>query len=233
MSRKWVVFDFCETLVSIQTADAFIDFAVENSPNLWRKLWRGVIGLCIQFRVYSLANRLFPMYNLEKRMRLFLLRGFSREALERLAQRFAVEVLVTYENVELMDRLGGHLRAGDFVQLSSGGLGMYLRYWSQVKGIDLVHATELDFHRGVCTGFIKRGDCMYSEKVVRLKQLESERAELAGLSRVVYTDSITDLPLLQWSDEAWVISYEKGRNWPKKYGFKEIILNRKDGKLAV
>jgi phosphoserine phosphatase len=40
---------------------------------------------------------------------------------------------------------------------------------------------------------------------------------------IVYSDSITDLPLLKWADEAVVISKSKSQLWANDFGFKEII----------
>jgi len=43
---------------------------------------------------------------------------------------------------------------------------------------------------------------------------------------IVYSDSKTDLPLLKWASNAYVISYNKSQRWPYEVGLDEIILNR-------
>lgn len=233
MSRKWVVFDFCETLVDIQSADAFIDFATQGERQLWRHCWRKIISIFEQLKVFALAQKLFPKYNLEKRMRIFLLRGLSVEALERRAQEFAEKVLSQYENQALMDRLKMHQEEGDIIEISSGGLHVYLKYWAKKYGIDLVDATHLGAQKGWVTGFIRGSDCMYEEKVNRLNLRLKNAKDREGLFRVVYSDSFTDLPLFQWADEAWVISSEKKRNWVNNYNFKELVIGRNNGGLEV
>lgn len=233
MSRKWVVFDFCETLVNIQSADAFIDFATQYERQLWRRFWRIIISIFEQLKVFALAQKLFPKYNLEKRMRIFLLRGLLVEALERRAQEFAETVLSQYENQALMDRLKGHQNQGDIIEISSGGLHVYLKYWAKKYGIDLVDATHLGVQKDRVTGFIRGTDCMYEEKVRRLNHMLKCTKSREGLFRVVYSDSFTDLPLFQWADEAWVISYEKKRNWVHNYNFKELVIGRNNGGLEV
>lgn len=233
MSRKWVVFDFCETLVNIQSADAFIDFATQDEGQLWRRFWRKIIAIFEQLKVFALAQKLFPKYNLEKRIRIFLLRGLSLEALERRAQEFAETVLSQYENQALMDRLKGHQNQGDNVEISSGGLHVYLKYWAKKYGIDLVDATHLGVQKDRVMGFIRGSDCMYKEKVNRLNLRCAEAKDREGLFRVVYSDSFTDLPLFEWADEAWVISYEKKRNWVDNYNFKEMVIGRNNGGLEI
>ena len=233
MSAKWVVFDFCETLVNLQTADAFVDFCVKDRMSIWRRFWSGMIRIFTRMRIFAIAQWVIPRYNLEKRMRVFLLRGFSREDMERLATDFVNEVLLGASNGALQSRLEEHLRAGDWVQISSGGIGVYLRIWGNKHAIWEVDATELEFRDGRCTGFLLGADCLYEEKVKRLENRMELDAELGTLKRVVYSDSITDLPLLKWADEAWVVSYEKNRAWVKNYNLKELVIGRNNGGLEV
>ena len=40
---------------------------------------------------------------------------------------------------------------------------------------------------------------------------------------IAYSDSISDLPLLQWADEGVVVSRHKSQAWAKTYGFTEIV----------
>jgi HAD superfamily hydrolase (TIGR01490 family) len=217
----WVVFDFCETLVNIQTADAFIAYVQQKQPHFLRRLWMHLITLAERLKVFAIAQKLIPRYNLEKRLRLFTLRGLSEETLEHLAQTFNSEVLKHHENHEMMQRLLQHQEAGDFVQLSSGGLHIYLNYWAQEHQIRTIHATQLKFKNGICTGFILGKDCMFEEKVQRLNQ------EPQGLPTIAYSDSITDLPLLKWAQTAYVISYQKPQHWVASHPFNEFILSRK------
>lgn len=233
MAKKWVVFDFCETLVNIQSADAFIDFATQDEQQLWRHFWRKIIAICERVKVFAVAQKLFPKYNLEKRMRIFLLRGLSVEALERRAQEFAETVLSRCENQALMDRLKMHRNQGDIIEISSGGLHVYLKCWAQEYNIDVVDATHLEVRKGRVTGFIEGSDCMYSEKVIRLNGRLKNGQDKEGLFKIVYSDSFTDLPLFEWADEAWVISYDKKRAWPNNYNFKELVIGRNNGGLEV
>jgi HAD superfamily phosphoserine phosphatase-like hydrolase len=166
-------------------------------------------------------------------MRVFLLRGFSREDMERLAMDFVNEVLLGASNAALQSRLEKHLRVGDRVQISSGGIGVYLRMWANKHGIWEVDATELEFRDGRCKGFLLGADCLYEEKVKRLENRMELNTELGTLERVVYSDSITDLPLLKWADEAWVISYEKSRAWVNNYKLKELVIGRNNAGLEV
>jgi HAD superfamily hydrolase (TIGR01490 family) len=233
MSKKWVVFDFCETLVNLQSADAFIDFATQNERQKWRGFIRKLIGVFGAFKVFALVQKVYPEYSLEKRMRLFLLRGLSVEALERRAQEFVDSVLVEHENKALLRRLMTHQDLGDIIEISSGGLHIYLKYWAKKHGIDLVDATHVEVQKRRVTGFIDGSDCMYEEKVNRLNHALKYTKSREGLFRVVYSDSISDLPLFQWADEAWVVSYEKERNWVKINNFKEIVIGRNNGGLEV
>ncbi len=233
MAVKWVVFDFCETLVNLQSADAFIAYVIKGKMKFWRRLWSGVILIFQKCRFFVLAQKMFPIYNLEKRMRMFLLRGISKADLDVLANEFVNTILVPAENAALVSRMKAHLAKGDKVQISSGGIGVYLRFWSSKYGIETVDATELEYRDNRCTGFMLGRDCLYGEKVQRLNGRLHLDSALTNLERVSYSDSITDLPLLNWANEAWVVSYDKGRSWVKNYNLKELVIGRNNGGLEI
>ena len=233
MSQKWVVFDFCETLVNIQTGDAFIDFAIKGHNSSFRKFWKLTIDILEKLRLFSLSQKLAPKYNLEKRMRLYLLKDISEKDLEIAAKEFVEQVLIKFENRALIQKLNKHILEKDRVCISSGGFSIYLKYWADKHNIEWVDACEIQFRNGKCTGLLLGKDCMFEEKTNRLDLKKSSDENLSNLERVVYSDSITDLPLFKWSHIPYVISYENPRNWVKKYSLNEIIIGRNNGGLEI
>jgi phosphoserine phosphatase len=63
---------------------------------------------------------------------------------------------------------------------------------------------------------------LYAQKVVLLDQFLKDNVILFSKS-IAYSDSISDLPLLQWADEGVVVSRHQPQAWAKTHGFTEIV----------
>ena len=66
-----VIYDFCETLVSIQTADFFVDYVCKHSNrfNLTDKIEKLLIKTKVKFAI----NLLFPKFNFSKKLNFFVI----------------------------------------------------------------------------------------------------------------------------------------------------------------
>ena len=73
------------------------------------------------------------------------------------------------------------------------------------------------------TGFFLGKDCLFQQKVVLIEKYIKDN-HLKFSETIAYSDSKTDLPLLQWADEAIVVSKNESQAWASSYGFKEIII---------
>ena len=118
--EKIALFDFCETLVSFQTADAFVRFVGEatGSARVSRMLRihhfldrKGIIG-----RLY----KLFPESSPGKRLVARGLKGFREDALDELAGRYYAQRLRPALIPEVVGRLRSLQRDGWRIVLVSG-----------------------------------------------------------------------------------------------------------------
>ena len=115
-----------------------------------------------------------------------------------------------------------HVQNGDYVMIISGGYTPYIKVFSEQHGINGYFATEMAHDTQKLTGKFLGKDCLYGQKTVLLEQyLKSHKIDYT--KSIAYSDSISDLPLLQWADEGFVISKQNSQPWAKKYGMKEII----------
>ena len=89
---KVALFDFCETLVGFQTADAYVRFVMSNSQNTNRSADR-TFNFLNKVHLVGLLRRLMPTASVEKKLRIKNLKGMSKEELESLAQRYYTEKL--------------------------------------------------------------------------------------------------------------------------------------------
>ncbi len=133
--EKIALFDFCETLVSFQTADAFVRFVGEatGSARVSRMLRihhfldrKGIIG-----RLY----KLFPESSPGKRLVARGLKGFREDALDELAGRYYAQRLRPALIPEVVGRLRSLQRDGWRIVLVSGAYDSYLRFFAREYGI--------------------------------------------------------------------------------------------------
>ena len=110
-------------------------------------------------------------------------------------------------------------RAHEKVCILSGGYDIYIKYFAQYFGIEDAISSKIAFQDGVCLGKMDGKDCMRENKVEYIRPyLESEYT-------ICYTDSQSDLPLLQLVDEPVVVSHDSSQHWAENHKYKQIIWN--------
>lgn len=217
-----VVFDFCETLVHFQTADRFVDFVIEKEKYRKYQWLRFLTRVLSRLRVIALFNKFSPELNLSKRLKLFQIRGIENSRIDALAKDFYEQELMTHLITPLYELLQHHKNQNDYVMIISGGYAPYLKVFLEQHNLKKHFATEIEMSNGKVTGFFDGKDCLYEQKVVLLNKFISENS-ISFSKSIAYSDSISDLPLLQWADEGVVVSKNKSQTWSKAYGFQEII----------
>jgi len=219
---KLVIFDFCETLVRFQTADAFVHFVMQKLNIKENKFLRMLGSILFKMKVIALINTFFPAFNPSKRLTLWQLRGVSTTDIENCAKEFEQTEIRSQLIPELMEQLRIHQAAGDHIIIISGGYEPYLNYFAQKEGISIVMGTKMKARNRKLSGTFDGADCLKGEKVVRLNDwLLKQKANYC--SSVVYSDSATDMPLFDWVEEPVVVSNKKSQAWAQKLQFKEII----------
>lgn len=219
---KIVLFDFCDTLVNFQTADAYTDYVVEFFATDYVRA-REKIYFCLKEK-RSIANYLNKHGAINKRLKLWRLKGLSRKVLEEAAEKFYKEKIVVGLQIPLIRLLKKYQSEGYKVYLVSGGYDIYLKLFVEEYKLDGLLSTKLRFKKGtVFSGYIWKKDCMNREKVKMLNQYFADKIIDFSIS---YSDSISDLPLLKWTDTGVVVSKFQYREWPEVNGLEQIVLSR-------
>lgn len=186
--KRLAIFDFCDTLISWQTFDLFIDFCLAQSS--WGKS-RNILHEKIYTTRYIgfVYNRLYPRKNYE----LSFLKGFSFN--ESLILDFVKEILVPREHKTIVNLLYEKYNQGYDVVINSWGYSRYIQYRLKTKDIQwIVVATELETLEGKFTGKMLGKDCMRKHKVTKMKKmLDLSAYDLKN--SFVYSDSLSDRPL--------------------------------------
>lgn len=215
---KVALFDFCETIANFQTADAFVRYVQSHSKPTNKDLIF-LFSLLNKLHVFSVFRRLFPKANLEKKLLLKQLKGRSQEDLLRLAEGYYNEVIKVNLIEEVICELRRLQNNGYSCYVVSAGYDVYLSYFCNEYKIDGLISTRIEFKKGICTGSFVGKDCMYEQKIYNIK------ATLTGnFSKwFAFTDSITDLPMLELVGYPIVVSKRISQQWAEKKNYKQII----------
>ena len=222
MTKKLVVFDFCETIFKYQSSDLFVNYIVDGCDTGFRKFYNNHFFKLLKYLyVFAVLYKLFPKLNLEKRLKLFALFGMRKERIEQLSISFNDEIISRNLNAKIIDKIYDYQDDDYTIIVSSGGYNPYLSIFCEEHKIEFLHCTEIYFVLGRCLGIFRGKDCMFDQKRSLLEKLIEEKGWLI-LKSAVYSDSITDLPLLKWAQRGVVVG-KSNKEWVDRHNL-EIIL---------
>ena len=189
-----VLFDFCETVIKIQTHDNFIGYY------LWKKR---KIKKFLKYKLYKnlFLRIIFRLLKVNIKYKLVkLLKNEKKEDIERLSEDYS-HVLVKLQNKNVVNELVYHKEKNKIV-IVSAGLSINIKHYLDLLGfsdIDVI-ANELMFEENNCTGNYTEADCFGSEKERRLNKKYSQSNFVA-----CYTDSISDKPILDMCENQLIV----------------------------
>ena len=222
MAEKIALFDFCETLANFQTADAYVKYVCENvsSPSIVRK--QRIHSWLYRHQVVRLVNRFFPRLYFNKRLFLWRLKGLKEEMLNNLAKGYYDNVVKPNLISEVIDILREKQNDGYTIYIVSAGYEIYLNYFAEDYDIPRknIISDKIAFNNGICQGRLLDGEIMFK----KTKELDRIIDKSHTYSEA-YSDSMTDLPLLQWANKGVVIR-QIDKSWAHDYGFDEILWRR-------
>lgn len=222
--KKLALFDFCETLVSFQTADAFVDYVRKREGNFYMHLFNIIYQVLLEIKVIAFFNKLYPRRSFGKKLKLLQLKGFSVVRLNELAKAYYEEEIKPGFIKPLLMRMKKLGKLGYELCVVSAGYSIYLTYFIKDYKIQHLISTEIKFNKTgtICCGIIYGKDCINDEKVKRLK-IYFQDCDVNYEESVAFSDSKSDLPLLFTVGKGFVISKSKPQSWIKDYNLKEII----------
>jgi phosphatidylglycerophosphatase C len=186
------LFDFDGTITTGDTFSRFLHFSVRRD----RILVGGVIlsPIVLGYRLgFISAPRARPIV---ARLGFY---GENALAVRELGRRYARDVLPGVVRRRALERIAWHKGQGDTVVVVSASLDVYLSYWCESIGVEVI-CTELEEKKGRLTGRYVRGDCSGGEKLRRIRERydvqryplvyaygdTEEDREMLGLAHVKY-----------------------------------------------
>jgi HAD superfamily hydrolase (TIGR01490 family) len=181
-------FDMDKTLISENSGSLYMKYRYQRGEISGLDLLKG-IGAYLQYKLGVLDIR-----NWTKNM-MVQFRGEVEVDLEREARIWFEEVVAQTVYPEAFRLVRQHEAAGHVVAIVSGATKFVVRPLAQRLGIDHMLYTRLEVDEGRFTGRVIEPICFEEGKIYWLQQFIDEHG--IDLARsYFYSDSITDLPLL-------------------------------------
>ena len=209
-------FDVDKTIRAENSGTAYLKSLYERGEIDWVQVLFG-LGTYLRYKLNLLDIERW----VEKNGVLF--KGRSEASLAQEAAELFRSILLPSIYPEAEARVRWHLSQGHLVALVSGATKFVLEPLAAHLGVKHLLCTHLEAHDGVFTGRVVRPICFGEGKIYWIQQLiERESVDLAR--SWFYTDSITDLPLLDLVGHPVVVNpdpllYRRAlsRHWPVRF----------------
>jgi phosphoserine phosphatase len=195
---RLVLFDVCNTLYDANTTFGFVRQVVVQGLRLPRRS-------SALYWAQAVLHRL-GIADLPRRRVLAALKGRERAALEAAARDYVTGPLAARAIPATQARLAAHRAAGDRVVLISNSLDVVVAAIAGHLGTEW-RASRLGFAEGRCTGRLEHDLTGRKLGVARALAAETDPPPEC----LVYTDNLSDRPLVDWADKAVVILPPRAR----------------------
>jgi HAD superfamily hydrolase (TIGR01490 family) len=214
--RVGAFFDVDKTILAENSGTAYLKSLYERGEIDWKAVLFG-LGTYLRYKLNLLDIERWVERNSAQ------FRGRSEASIALDAAELFRTVLLPSIYPEAAERVSMHLGAGHMVALVSGATKFVLEPLAAHLGVKHMLCTQLEAHEGVFTGRVVRPICFGEGKIYWIQQLiERESVDLAR--SYFYTDSITDLPLLDLVGHPIVVNpdpllYRRAlrRHWPVRF----------------
>lgn len=216
--NKVALFDFCETIANFQTADAYVRYVQSHSKptNLYVRYAHAIMA---RLRIMSIWRRLQPKGSIDKRLMLLQLRGRTYNEMDSLAKEYYENQIKPNMISPVLSELDRLKAEGYACYVVSAGFDIYLKYFCEEFGIDGLLCTKIEFQKNICTGRFDGQDCMFEYKIDYINStIKGDKNKWYAFS-----DSITDLPMLELVGNPVVVSRGQSQEWAENRKYKQII----------
>ena len=199
--KRLAIFDFCETLVAMQSADNFIDFVRDKTPSRKRNLLEFLRSFLTKLKFFSVINKLFPSNNIHKKFKLLQLSGIPKSTIEELSKNYYENLLKDKLIPKIINELKQKQSIGYRIIILSGGYTIYIKHFAKTVDINSsdIIATDICFDKkDICKGIFQGVDCMNENKIIKIKKKIKDIDEFNLDASYAYSDSISDYRVHCW-----------------------------------
>ncbi|WP_173708973.1 HAD family hydrolase [Clostridium beijerinckii] len=201
--KKLAIFDIDYTITKKETLMELFKYVIRKDKKNLRFLPRAVYcGIMYAIGIYD-----------ERKVKETFLRfidGIKEEELAELVKEFYDERLknILYDDaLKMMKKLKNE---GYDIYLISASPEFYVNEFYNIKEVDKVIGTKFGFENGTFVRKMVGNNCKGEEKVRRLKEiLKNEKIEVDFKESYMFSDSLSDKPLLDLVGKPYLINYKK------------------------
>jgi HAD superfamily hydrolase (TIGR01490 family) len=198
---KVALFDFCKTLVKLNTLSEFVNFCL-NSKNLhipnkkFKKILIYLKPVLSRMKICS-----------SRQLEIKILSGFTKNKLLELGKEFYNFVIKPNFNEVVINEFYKLKKEGYFTIIISAALDVYLQYIIYDLPFDKIICTELIFdEKGVCLGKVKGIDPVATGKVNKLKSTLDFFNDIDFEHSYFFTDDpVGDISLLKIVGNGFIV----------------------------
>ena len=214
--RVGAFFDLDKTLISENSGSLYMKYRYEQGEISGWELLKG-LGVYLRYKLGLLDITTWSRDTMQQ------FKGDSERTLARQARVWMEERVVPTLYPEAESIVADHLAKGHVVAIVSGATKFVVKPLAEHLGIKHLLYTRLEVENGRFTGRVVEPICFEDGKIYWLQQLvEEQNVDLAR--SYFYTDSITDLPLLDLVGHPVVTNPDprlyreaKRRRWPVRF----------------
>lgn len=201
--KKLAIFDIDYTITRKETLMEFFKYLVSKDIKNIKFLPRALYsGLMYQIKVYD-----------EKRVKecfLKFIENIDEVELAKLTKEFYDERLTTILYKDALDMIKKLKNEGYMVILISASPEFYVKEFYAIKEVDLILGTKFAFKDGKFIRQMDGKNCKGEEKVRRLNEvLKEKNIEVDFKNSYMFSDSLSDKPLLDLVGNPYLINYKK------------------------
>ncbi|MEN8077990.1 HAD-IB family hydrolase [Clostridioides difficile] len=201
--EKLAIFDIDYTITRKETLMEFFKYIVSKDIKNIKFLPRALYsGLMYGIKVYD-----------EKRVKecfLKFIENIEEEELAKLTKSFYDERLSTILYKDAVDMIKKLKNEGYMVVLISASPEFYVKEFYAIKEVDLILGTKFTFEGGKFIRKMSGKNCKGEEKVRRLNEvLKEKNIEVDFKNSYMFSDSLSDKPLLDLVGNPYLINYKK------------------------
>lgn len=222
VNNNVVIFDFCQTICSFETADAFVEYVCQSESNIRIRVFNIIEKLLVKTRIVLL----FDLYghimhhSVWKKFLLNKLKGIERNKLEQYAENYYRERIKTNFIPVTLQRLQEAQNKGYIVAVVSASYDIFLKLFAKEYNVGILVTNSFGYKDNKFTGKIRGKDCIYKNKVRRFQNAIGNRQIKVMES---FGDSKSDIPILSIAKDGYVISHRFHKKWVDNTNYKEII----------
>ena len=201
--KKLAIFDIDYTITKKETLMEFYKYSLEEDIKNIRFLPRALYsGLMYGVGIYD-----------EKRVKECFLKfidNIEEEKLQDLVKRFYKNRLSKILYKDAVDMMYKLKKEGYDIYLISASPEFYINEFYNIDVVDKVIGTRFEFKEGKFIRKMLGSNCKGEEKVKRLKEvLSKENIEVDFKNSYMFSDSLSDKPLLDLVGKPYLINYKK------------------------